>query len=369
MRVFGRIIRVLLWMVAFLVVLTALGFAFLTWKDYRPAAEEAADTGGKAMLLPDTCHELLFLSWNIGYGGLGKAMDFFYDGGNRVIPPLEEYQRSLNGIFNLLTSIDTLDFILIQEVDRSSARSYFTDQSEILTRNSVGFFHAYVNNYKVPYVPFPLSRPMGKVESGLMNVSRFQPSQSQRIASMANFPWPKRLFFPDRCLLVQRFPVQSGKELVVVNFHNSAWTEGEALRVRERELIKKTVLSEYAKGNYVVAGGDWNQNPPGFNPYAFHSGEKIVSKGKCLDADFLPPGWQWCWDKTRPTNRDVDQAYYSGKTATTVIDFFICSPNVKVNEVKTLRLHFDYADHEPVYLRVKLMGEPARDSLDAPRLP
>jgi len=26
------------------------------------------------------------------------------------------------------------------------------------------------------------------------------------------------------------------------------------------------MLDEFGKGNYVIAGGDWNQNPPGYKP-------------------------------------------------------------------------------------------------------
>ena len=33
--------------------------------------------------------EISLLTWNIGYCGLDKEMDFFYDGGTKVITPKE----------------------------------------------------------------------------------------------------------------------------------------------------------------------------------------------------------------------------------------------------------------------------------------
>ena len=43
-----------------------------------------------------------------------------------------------------------------------------------------------------------------------------------------------------------------------------------------------------------------------------------------------------------------------GKTFTTLIDFYLVSPNVEILEVKTIDLDFKYSDHQPISLKVKL---------------
>ena len=74
-----------------------------------------------------------------------------------------------------------------------------------------------------------------------------------------------------------------------------------------------------------------------------------------IEADFLPGDWQWVFDPSLPTNRDVDAPYERGKTKTTIIDFFVVSPNVEVIQVKTTDIGFEWADHQPVEMKFKLL--------------
>ena len=55
-----------------------------------------------------------------------------------------------------------------------------------------------------------------------------------------------------------------------------------------------------------------------------------------------------------PTNRDVDMSYQKGKTKTTIIDFFVVSPNITVESVKTIETGFENADHQPVIMKIKI---------------
>jgi hypothetical protein len=50
----------------------------------------------------------------------------------------------------------------------------------------------------------------------------------------------------------------------------------------------------------------------------------------------------------------VDKAYVKGKTKTTIIDFFYISPNLMVLENKTIPTGWEFSDHQPVYMRVKM---------------
>jgi endonuclease/exonuclease/phosphatase family metal-dependent hydrolase len=46
--------------------------------------------------------------------------------------------------------------------------------------------------------------------------------------------------------------------------------------------------------------------------------------------------------------------YQANKTYTTVIDFFLLSPNIELLEVKGMPNGFEYSDHQPVRMMIKL---------------
>ena len=95
--------------------------------DYRPEEKEVISRPDNPSLLKDsTVYSLL--TWNIGYAVLDKGMDLFKDGGTKVITPEENFQQNNSAIKDFLTDNNMTDFILIQEIDRKSKRSYHTDQ-------------------------------------------------------------------------------------------------------------------------------------------------------------------------------------------------------------------------------------------------
>ena len=74
-----------------------------------------------------------------------------------------------------------------------------------------------------------------------------------------------------------------------------------------------------------------------------------------VDSEMLPSGWQWIYDPTVPTNRKVSVPFKKGDTFVTLIDFFVVSPNVKVNKVKGINLGFQFSDHQPVWMEIELL--------------
>jgi hypothetical protein len=70
--------------------------------------------------------------------------------------------------------------------------------------------------------------------------------------------------------------------------------------------------------------------------------------------DFLPADWNWAFDNTVPSNRSVVAAWDPAVTTTTVIDFFVLSPNVEKTFLMCYDLSFRNSDHNPVLLRVRL---------------
>ena len=297
--------------------------------------------------------DFIFLTWNIGYAGLGKEMDFFYDGGKKVRPSKEQYNNYLNGINEILKDNNTVDFISLQEVDICSKRSWYMDEFSSISKTLSDFYGLFVLNYKCEFVPLPIKNPMGKVISGLINFSKGEPHGIEIHYFKTSFWWPKRLFFPKRCYVLSRFNLNNGKSLVIFNTHNSAYDEGEKLRQKELVELGSKMEEEFSKGNYVVASGDWNMNPRNFNKSKILSGDNVVDCNSYIPSNFLP-NWNFVFDEKEPSNRNVDISYEKGKTKTTILDFFITSPNIETGCVKIIKTDFKYSDHQPILMSIKL---------------
>jgi len=353
MKLFKIIINVVI--IILLTVIVGFG-GFLAWAtltDYKPDAVETLPLKGKGLPSAAMSDTISLLTWNIGYAGLGREMDFFYEGGKRVRPSAIEYQRYLNGVLESLAQIDHPDFLLLQEVDLTAKRSYYTDEVARIDSLFDDFSSVYASNYDVGFVPVPPAEPMGRVLSGLITLSRYHSEDALRIAYPSSYAWPKRLFMLDRCFLLTRYTLAGLKELVLINTHNSAFNDAAEMRKQELALLQKTMLDEFAKGNYVIVGGDWNQNPLPFDPAATTDGNKAHRITPPIPADFIPGDWKWAFDPERATNRDVNESYQKGRTGTTIIDFFVLSPNLEVLEVKALSRDFVFSDHQAVQLKVR----------------
>jgi endonuclease/exonuclease/phosphatase family metal-dependent hydrolase len=202
-------------------------------------------------------------------------------------------------------------------------------------------------NYNVLFVPVPLSSPMGKVESGILTLSRYIPSQSIRYAYPSKQSWPKKLFLLDRCFLMCRYPLKNGKQLILINTHNSAFDNDGEQRRDEMVVLKNFVVNEYEKGNYVIVGGDWNQIPPIESAKQYRDVATEYFAPLEVSEDFMPPSWKWISDGN-PTNRFLDTPYIKGKTKETLLDFFLISPNMEAIDIKRVDKHYQHSDHNPV---------------------
>jgi endonuclease/exonuclease/phosphatase family metal-dependent hydrolase len=294
-----------------------------------------------------------FFTWNVGYAGLGAEADFFYDGGTMVRSTKNNVEKYIGGIEKTLSENNNATFILLQEVDKHSKRSYYNDEFALFQKQTKNYFGSFALNFNVKFVPKKYFEPIGHVESGLASFSKHAPTSAMRFQFPGEFSWPLRLFNLDRCFLASRFLLQNGKELIVVNTHNSAYDNG-SMKQQEMEYLKTFLLHEYENGNYIVVGGDWNQCPPGFQWDAFTKSTEPEDKPIMIDRHFMPEGWTWIFDKATPTNRKLKKAYEAEKTFTTIIDFYLLSPNMEATEVRGLALAFANSDHQPVRMTCKL---------------
>jgi len=351
-----RVFKLIIWTVVVILLLVLVPASVLITnivKDYKPDDKTMIEENPSFDTIHiDSVSSFNLMSWNIGYCGLSNEMDFFYDGGTKVRPSKEKVFENYIEIQDFLQNDSITDFFLLQEVDNKSKRSYKMKEYDNLWGLKLldGYSAYYAINYKVWFVPLPLTNPMGKVESGLVSITRFKPKSVIRISYPSLEKFPMKYFMLDRCIMVIRCQLSNGKDLTIINTHNSAFDDG-SQRKLEMNMLKKYLLQEFEAGNYVIAGGDWNQVPPGFKPDfkkdSFDPGYSIGAPD-----NFLPDGWTWAFDNRVPTNRKVDKAYSRGTTGTTVIDYFIVSPNLKVDSIANLDMEFRHSDHNPVTLTV-----------------
>ena len=329
--------------------------AFSTLTDYQPEpeSEEQLVLNGKATKIEDDTFTALI--WNIGYAGLGAEVDFFNDGGKMVRPNEEQNNRFLEGISAFIAAYrDSVDFVLLQEVDKQSKRSYYTNQQERIASALPGFASCFALNYDVKFVPVPFAfpyTPYGRTYGGLVSYSRFEPEASMRLQYPGGFDWPTRLYMLDRCALEQKFKLPGGKELLIVNTHNTAYDATGEIKKQELEYLKKRYEAESKKGNYVLIGGDWNQVPPGLSSTHFNAKMPEGYTPQAVTAAQFPAGFGVSYDTKIPTNRSNDKPFKTGETYITLIDYFVHSPNVEVVSVSGIDLQFKHSDHQPVVLK------------------
>ncbi len=353
MKVFKKLLLTLAILLGVVLLAAAALFTWLTITEFRPEAQEAVAVENQVDRLLQKTEDFTVLSWNIGYCGLGRESDFFMDGGVTVRSDEELVARNLAGVRELLAGRKA-DFTLLQEVDSDSRRSYGIDQTAEL-RAVEARASAYAMNFSTAFVPYPWP-PIGKVHSGLLTLSGCSVAEATRISLPCPFSWPLSIVNLKRCLLVTRVPISgSEKELVLVNLHLEAYDDGEGKLAQSRQL-REFVEQEYEKGNYVVAGGDWNQLFPETETVYPNTHRELWIPGY-LDEKELAEGWQYVWDDAVPSCRLLNQPYDPADRAGTqyyVIDGFLVSPNLRVKAVETLDEGFAYSDHNPVLLTLSL---------------
>ena len=308
--------------------------------DYRPRKIEQLTKDQIFDTLP-LGSPFTLVTWNIGYAGLGDNMDFFYDGGTEVRTTSFRTHQNLDSIQKWLNA-QNAHFVVLQEVDICSKRSYYIDQFHRIKNKLEDLkYGVFAYNYKVRYIPFPLNQPLGRVESGLALYSKLQPTESKRHAYTAQYALPKYLWMLDRAFLESSFHLWNDKKLHVINTHNTAFDDGE-IRSSETKQLAEYVIKLYQEGNYVIIAGDWNQTP-----YDTSSYQTEFFNALPLKKEFFPSDWNIAWDSQNPTNRSLHTKKREEWVLHT-IDFVIASPNVKIESVETINLHFTHSDHNPV---------------------
>ena len=145
---------------------------------------------------------------------------------------------------------------------------------------------------------------------------------------------------------------------MLYNVHLSAYTSDGTIAVEQLELLRADMQAEYEKGNWCIAGGDFNKDLLGQSEEIFGGSVEGYTW-----AQPLPEG---IWDGTNlslvapldetnpvPSCRNADAPYHEGQYVLTV-DGFVVSDNVTVEQAVVEDTGFAWSDHNPVSMRFVL---------------
>ena len=305
----------------------------------------------------DKNQEIKLLTWNVGYGALDERQDCYWDGGTGVVGESKEVVKQNIDAISTKISEEDPDIFFIQEIDVKSKRSYKLNELNILKDNyAIKYNNSYACNFKAGFIPLPLYNPFGRVEGGITSFSKYQLTESKRIQLPIPFSWPMKLLNLKRCLLINRSPIEgSDKELVMINLHLEAYDDGEG-KAKQLKQLMDIMEEEYAKGNYVIAGGDFNQCFSNVDLTKYPKMNDWV----CPIIDVTQyPNFTFNMDDSVPTCRSLYKTYFDNDHSYTsfqhyMLDGFITSNNITVNSLETLDLGFKNTDHNPVVMKINL---------------
>ena len=335
------------------VLLTAGGYLIYAFSSYYRLGDQIIVPEGEGLTSIASGQELKLVSWNIGFGAYEQDYDFFMDGGKQSRAPSEErLDSNLRSIGRELRSFDA-DMYFIQEVDFDATRSYHIDERPYLKDALPGYAATFAQNYDSPYLMYPVFRPHGASKSGMLTFSSAEISSAHRVELPVESGIMKFLDL-DRCFCKNRIALADGKELVLFNFHFSAYTSDGTIATEQLKILLEDMENEYDAGNYCVAGGDFNKDILGDSSVYFGKGDREYTW-----AQPIPEGVFDRFDVVLQTPLDVnypvpscrnpDSAYHEGQYVLTV-DGFMISPNVTVTDCGVIDEQFLYSDHNPVFL-------------------
>ena len=348
------------WKIVLAVVLAllvvVLGYVAYVFIDYHRIGDQELTVERNAAATVEAGKEYGILSYNIGFGAYEDDYSFFMDGGTESRAWSEErLTANIERIGAFLQQQDA-DLYLLQEVDRDSTRSYHVDEAAMLTAQLPGLGYIWAQNYDSPYLFYPLDQPHGKSVSGLLTLSSFGITEARRV-ELPIEAGVMKLVDLDRCYSVHRIPAADGRELVLYNVHLSAYTSDGTIAVEQLELLRADMQAEYEKGNWCIAGGDFNKDLLGNSDEIFGVSGPEYTWAQAIPEELIPEGLSIVapFDPEDPVAscRNADRPYGPDNYLVTV-DGFIVSANVSVLESKVVDTGFHWSDHNPVYLDFQL---------------
>ena len=354
------------WKVLLLIILLAIlvaggyvAYVFLTYS--RIEDNLVLQPEGSVTEAAKTGEEYTIVTYNVGFGAYTPDFTFFMDEGTESrAESKESVEKCINGCADITLSYDP-DFVLFQEVDIGSTRSYQVEQRNLINQKFAAagdYDNVFAQNYHSAYLMYPITEPHGASNSGILTESRFDITSALR-RSLPIATGVKKILDLDRCYSISRIPVEDGKVLVLINQHLSAYGTDAAQGNAQLEMLFTDMKAEYEKGNYVICGGDFNHDFTTDSKEYFNPGtDRSYSWCEPFPDDIIPQGFTKCTDYADgmiSTTRYTDVPY-SADSFTVILDGFIVSDNVKCTYVQNIDKQYQYTDHNPVVMKFILGG-------------
>ena len=303
--------------------------------------------------------EYTIVTQNVGFGAYVQDYTFFMDGG------VESRARSKDLVIETINKASTqvnalnADFILIQEVDLDSTRSFHINQKDLFDEVFTDYSSILAVNYDSPYLMYPIFHPHGASYSSIVTYSKVMMESSIRRSLPISTSLTKLLDL-DRCYTKTKIKTENDKYLVIYNTHLSAYGHDESVREGQVRMLFADMKEEYDLGNYCVCGGDFNhdftgdsivkingENPEGIEkldwaqPFPIEILNEYTGINRCLNYQN---------DQILPTCRNNDEPYKVGNF-TIIVDGFLVSENIEVTYLENIQTDFVYSDHNPVLMK------------------
>lgn len=291
------------------------------------------------------------LTYNIGYGSNDKDFSFFMDGGKSSLAASDENVMSnICEIANVI-NLSGVDFIMLQEVDLYGTRSYHVNELELLNQFLKGYYYNSAVCYDTKYLLYPIFEPYGANKSAQVTYSSHPITQAVR-KSLPVSQGLEKMFDYDRCYIKSRIPTANEKDLLLYNVHLSAYTDDVELKKSQIKTLLSDMEEEYKKGNYVICGGDFNQNIKDDIELG-----NTPSWAGLFPKELLPEGFFFAHEKATAQSiehnscRNLDEPYNEDTTFTVTVDGFIVSKNIKVHYYNNTNWGYRFSDHDPVLMQ------------------
>ena len=250
--------------------------------------------------------------------------------------------------------------MILEEVDTKSTRSYKVNQKEEIVNKFSNYSYTYASNFHSGFLPYPILDMHGKVNSGILTLSKYKMDYSYRYELPIDESFFNKFFDLDRCINLVRYEISgTDKMLTIISAHLSAYDEGGVYRRKQIELLSTLIQSEYDKGNYVIVGGDFNHDIAE-GESKFPTQQLKPDWIQVLSGNEFGDNFKIVSDNDNPSCRDADIPWTEGVTYATVVDGFIISDNIELISVENIvsinneDVNFMYSDHNPVSMKFKL---------------
>lgn len=353
MKVLKALLSLLL--IVILVVCGYVGYLFISYERLPDNLPQMIENQMESIAAVNT--PMKVVSWNLGFGAYVDDYSFFMDGGkeSRVRSEADVYEN-IGAMADELQQMDA-DIMLLQEIDMDATRSHHVDESMILKDAFGDYAMVSTQNYDSAYLFYPFLEPHGASRSGTLTFSKVKIESALR-RSLPIETGIMKFFDLDRCYTLNRIPVDNGRELCLYNLHLSAYTSDGKIATEQLKMMVQDMTAEYLKGNYVVAGGDFNKDLLGDSPEIFGVSGEEYTWAQPIPEEAIPEGFKLVSslneDLPVPSCRNADKPYEEGKSFVLTVDGFIVSDNVQVNECHVEDEGFKYSDHNPVVMEIEL---------------